>query len=1490
IQNSFGCATAQTDTITVNPLTSITWTNPLAGDYCVYETPFVITANPTSTPPSTTGVLAMTQVSSGGTTTNTITNPYNFDPALILGLDSVANTVQLIYTFTDTNGCVNTSSQSTTIYPQPEASITQLASTYCAGNAPIGLFPTPTGGVLSSSVGNGNLNIGAQNYHPLAITGGQDTIRYIYQDFTTGCYDTVTQVTEVASAGITLGWVNGTGLPNDVCYEDTVIVVEVDLQGQTNFGTPPYFTTSGSTDPYAGIVFQDATTVHFNPSQVNPGQGVITYTYTSSGAGACATSLQDVMTINPLPDLRLTFGIGLGVAGFDSTCQNYPPLPVLVRDLNVNTNPLPSSPNTVVTGPGIIPNYQFHPDTASIGWNFIELAHEDANGCRDTIIDSIKVLQNIAPLINGLDSVYCETSGAVNVIGVPTGGTWNTLPPFFFTPSGGAVPTFDPQQAPVGIHTVSYTITQSNGCQNTTNEQVEVQASPVVQIVSPSLGQVFCDNDATMVMEATANGVPTSGIFYETSAGGTPQSFVINDTIFDPAAATGTRFLNFAFSDPVSGCTDTVSSTVNVINSPTALFTGLNSTYCIDGTVETINFASFGYTSLSSVNYSMNSNAIVPLGAGSNYNALFYTDSVGIGTDTLTLTISANGCTDSYSQEVMVEGLPQGVFISGLLPVYCENTNDQLPDIKGSPINGTSQGFTIRDTLTNQIVYQTSNNTIVPNPMDYGMGSYEIIYTYTNLTSCSNRDTGYFDVHPKPRAVYQQDSFCLGDSIRVLDFSFMDTTLNNLDTIVNWYWTYNGLFTGTTTVPMIPATYLYNEPVGFGQIDLVVETQAGCMDTLRSVGPNADGFQGDTVKIFSVPKTQFSVTNGCEGQDVIFTGLNAGLTPQVGGVTLDSITTVIWDFGNGDSLVLNPQTNINTGQASYTFNDPGIYNTVLRITNQGLCVNEQSARLVISPKVNPYPLPYFADFQSGPQDWFQEIDTNYNYNFGNRDTLWEWGIMQGNVINTDTEQDFVWGTSLNSEYAGNVATWVYGPCFDFRESVRPMVKMNIFSDMQTFDGATFEYLDTTVMPYVWRTLGKKDQGQLWYNSDQAFGLQNIKDLSLGEINALNAWNGTYSTWRSARFRLDQFKGFDNVRFRVSFGSLNTGGLGTGDGFAFDDVWVGERTRNVIIEHFANINYPSMESINNDLYAYIFNEYNGNDVLLAQYHIDEGGSDEVYQFNTEDAGARTLYYGANVAQAIVDGNSYLGPTSTISQRRLDLDMLQDPKFRIEKDSIQISYSSNGLSKTIRVTGQLEALRNMPQDEYIIRVALLQDDVSTFLVQDMQSVFRKYLPDHPGLRYLQNWTSGDIATFDESWTSTQLQNLDSASLHVLVFIQNETTKEIYQANTSRNLNYTAPYDPISGIEEQVEINQEIFEMNLYPNPAQNYFNVSFEQPLQDDYQWRLMDMLGRTLHGGTTMEGDMNFTVNTNQIPSGAYVFVMQNEDGTVFAQRQVIIRD
>src|SRR5690606_2203499 len=129
-------------------------------------------------------------------------------------------------------------------------------------------------------------------------------------------------------------------------------------------------------------------------------------------------------------------------------------------------------------------------------------------------------------------------------------------------------------------------------------------------------------------------------------------------------------------------------------------------------------------------------------------------------------------------------------------------------------------------------------------------------------------------------------------------------------------------------------------------------------------------------------------------------------------------------------------------------------------------------------------------------------------------------------------------------------------------------------------------------------------------------------------------------------------------FRIAFGS-NSDNLAerTLNGFAFDDIYIGEKKRNVLVEHFTNSSTPAASTVRSDLDILYNNQTlsglkTKSDFIRIQYHIAAGGFDQLNLDNPNDPAGRAYVYGFDYAPTtVMDG--LLGRSPYVDENGRDI---------------------------------------------------------------------------------------------------------------------------------------------------------------------------------------------------------------------------------------------
>jgi hypothetical protein len=461
-------------------------------------------------------------------------------------------------------------------------------------------------------------------------------------------------------------------------------------------------------------------------------------------------------------------------------------------------------------------------------------------------------------------------------------------------------------------------------------------------------------------------------------------------------------------------------------------------------------------------------------------------------------------------------------------------------------------------------------------------------------------------------------------------------------------------------------------------------------------------------------------------------------------------------------------------------------------------------------------------------------------------------------------------THLDGVYNPNEDSWVNSPCFDISSLENPVLSLKTWyvTDVD-FDGAVIQ---TSVDDgQSWQVLGSLEEGIAWYNSASIIGHPGQQSTT-----ALG-WTGTSTGWQNAKFSLDQFTSVPCVRFRIAFGSNadNTPGK-IFDGFAFDDFRIGERNRRILLEHFTNVSSSEFARIDAELQQ--FASGHSDEVITLQYHTGFPGNDPLNEDNRPDPSARALYYGlAQVPHIIMDGSYKDEEFSQWAEIDFQERILDDAPFTLD-----VSFEDR-IESLLNVRVEVQALTAI-EAEITLHIAVVEQEITTVFTglgeRKYFNVLKSMLPSAGGTRLEKTtWTTGEIKEVSQSWSPKNV--FDPEQLAVVVFLQNNTTKEIYQAT------FAQPADPplITGLDEQPEIQDED-NFIIYPNPASDQVRVLLET--SNLYHWKIYDKFGRVAMAGKT-DHTRTFTLDVQTLASGLYILQLENKDKRNYSARFSVIR-
>jgi len=682
-----GCEAETAIDIVVNAGPTVTI--DAAGPFCVDESDVTLSANPTG------------GLWSGMGITNSIAGTFSPSAATV-------GTHTISYTYTDPNGCE--ASTTTDIVVNPLPTIEAGAAVCSADLSTYSIDITTTANSATSTLGTVTDN-GGGSFTVSSIPAGSNII-ITATDTNTGCSemlavtspdctcppivapsdadpqsfcegDANVALTVTVPAGMTADWwdsltggtlvatnttsftptVTAAGMytyyveakdPNNGCVSSPRLPIDYTIYPSPEVmlsDAGPFCDGDAAEDlagvpaggQYSGDGITDASEGTFDPATAGIGTHTVTYTYTD--ANGCSNSDEIDITVNPGPTVSIT-----------------PAGPFCIDD--DATNLVGSPAGGMWSGMGITDGTsgQFDPAVATAGTHTITYTFTDANGCSGN--NTIDIVVNPLPLIDITPvGPYCVNDDSENITVSPAGGTWSGTG--ITDPSAG---TFSPGGAGVGTHTLTYVVTDANGCENSAS--IEVRVNPLPSVMANPAGP-FCVGDVSEDLLASPAGGTWTGTGITDGSAGT----------FDPATAgVGTHTITYDYVD-ANGCANT--TTIDIIVNP--------------GPVVNIDPAGPFCISDDAV-------TLIATPAGGTWSGMGITDAstgdfdptaAGVGTHTITYMFAdANGCDATGDVDIVVNEDP---VIAAEAPACSADLSNYSVDVTTTGDAVTSTAGTVTD-------------------------------------------------------------------------------------------------------------------------------------------------------------------------------------------------------------------------------------------------------------------------------------------------------------------------------------------------------------------------------------------------------------------------------------------------------------------------------------------------------------------------------------------------------------------------------------------------------------------------------------------------------------------------------------------------------------------------------------------------------------------------------------------------------------------------
>lgn len=826
-------------------------------------------------------------------------------------------------------------------------------------------------------------------------------------------------------------------------------------------------------------------------------------------------------------------------------------------------------------------------------------------------------------------------------------------------------------------------------------------------------------------------------------------------------------------------------------------------------------------------------------------------------------------------------------------PVFCEQGGPIV--INGFPAAsaGSSTGrFTIQDVETGTPIVTAAlidngNGTATLNPVAFSNGykNIRIIYTYKALGSpCESSGSQVIRISPNPVASYSQTTLCEDIAVMFTDQSSLATAPGV--TITNWAWSFGDPNSGeaNTSTDQNP-NHIYANEGTYSNVSLQVTTSAGCSSTLPAV---------KELKIGSTPIVNFEFAGVDVSQDIIFT--DNSRIPSAASNIDDGFKEMQWTFGDAIPTATTTFSPFIPGERllspnnrfTYQYAQPGQYTVNLQVISQIGCVSNIEKNITVLPRATVTDLNvYLENFETNDGGWEVLNDLS-----STAPPTWQHGLPTKNVIAVTADQgQRVWTTNLNGNYNTRERSYLYSPSFDITALERPMISFDAFIQMEASDGVVLEYStdnkNINDATKSWVRLGEivngLATGSQWYNT------VGLAAKPGNQVSGDLGWSGnSISNWISPRHALDAVGAANRERVVFRFALASVKDPVILEGFALDNVRIGNRTRTILLESFTSTNglsAPLNSTIKseNDFIRNFNATGIGTTLVNLKYHIGFLGQDPFNLDNQAVPSSRALYYNiTQIPAARLDGLPSDVPSeqlfSTWGQRRYDVQTLQLAQANIELTVTP--QDDGGIALQVKVTPRIDLPSSTVLQIAITERSIPLSSLSTEqqkLVSTNETQFdfivRDMLPDAVGRIPSTPFVKDVPYTFETIVWYPDLSRLFAPAddIAFVAFLQDKDspTKEVFQVDYFDGFVMpsivTTAYDYHTGNS-----------VKLFPNPAHSELTVHLSEPATNDVGLAILDLAGKLVLQDKIAAGLTEKTIGVVDLKPGVYLLQLQEK--------------
>jgi hypothetical protein len=305
--------------------------------------------------------------------------------------------------------------------------------------------------------------------------------------------------------------------------------------------------------------------------------------------------------------------------------------------------------------------------------------------------------------------------------------------------------------------------------------------------------------------------------------------------------------------------------------------------------------------------------------------------------------------------------------------------------------------------------------------------------------------------------------------------------------------------------------------------------------------------------------------------------------------------------------------------------------------------------------------------------------------------------------------------------------------------------------------------------------------------------------------------------------------------------------------------------------------------------------NKNTCIPIRYHVwypDTDYMDDVTKNVFVFSRVQTFYNVTGVPDAKLDGSSDMWPGAgsfnSVSSTILQAEVAIGSPFTINITSATFNSTTNKYS----VSADIKAF--YPFSAGLVAQAVLTVDTlhypydqsiedpgnSSPYLHYFPQVAEDMMPNANGTG-LGAFTVGQTRTINLSWTKihpwgvapkSANRKYDSTGAHIVVFVQNNGTKYVYQAASM-------PFTTVLGVPEISNVSY----FEIYPNPANTSANIAFSLDQEENVNIEMYNLLGEKVFGldkGKMDAGDHIITIERGSLKTGIYFVRFSTGSGVI----------